>query len=364
MFKRSSLRELRMPVFLARLTIVAALISLLMTSALLAAPGEGSVELHDFQFGDGQRLAVLKLHYRTIGTPRCDSGGNVTNAVLLLHGTTGTADTMLAPGYEQALYSPGKPLDSSLYFIVIPDGIGAGGSSKPSDGLHAHFPRYGYNDQVRAQHDMLAALGIAHLKLVLGTSMGGMQTWLWGETYPRDVDALVAVASTPAAISGRNVMWRAMIANAIRNDPEWNGGDYPVDRPPHAWGLTALPLFAVMTENAEQLQKKGPTRAKAAAFVNKLAERVAKIDANDFLYIFESSADYDPASRLGDITKPMLTINFADDLLNPPEFLDLPDTANFTKVMLPGGYGHQTLTHPDLWALALVRFLASVPAWN
>ena len=247
---------------------------------------------------------------------------------------------------------------------MIPDGIGVGGSTKPSDGLHVRFPRYGYNDQVRAQHDMLAALGITHLKLVLGTSMGGMQTWLWGETYPQDVDALVAIASTPAAISGRNMMWRAMIAGAIRNDRDWHGGDYPVDRPPHDWGLTAFPLFAVMTENAEQLQKKGPTRAKATALVSDLADRAAKIDANDFLYVFESSADYDPAPRLGAITTPMLTINFADDLLNPPEFLDLPTAANFTRIMLQGGYGHQTLTHPDLWAPTLARFLAKVPAWN
>ena len=285
--------------------------------------------------------------------------------MLLLHGTTGTADTMLAPGYEQALYDPDKPLDSRRWFIVIPDGIGAGGSSKPSDGLHAHFPRYGYNDQVRAQHEMLAAMGATHLKLVLGTSMGGMQTWLWGETYPADVDALAAIASTPAAISGRNMVWRAMIADAIRADPDWRGGDYPPDKRPHAWGLTALPLFAVMTENAEQLEKKGPTRATATALAQDLAGRAAKIDANDYLYTFQSSIDYDPAPRLAAITKPMLTINFADDLLNPPELLRLPDAANFTKVMLPGGagsYGHQTLAHPELWAPALTRFLAGLPS--
>ncbi len=347
-----------------RTLIAAALIGLSIIRASAAAPGEGSVELRNFQFDDGETLAVMKLHYRTLGTPVRDNAGQIINAVLLLHGTTGSADTMLASSYEQALYSSGKPLDARRCFIVIPDGIGAGGSSKPSDRLHAHFPHYGYNDQVRAQHDMLAAIGITHLKLVLGTSMGGMQTWLWGEAYPRDVDALAAIASTPAAISGRNMMWRAMIADAIRNDPDWHGGDYPPEKPPHAWKSMALPLFAVMTENAEQLQKKGPTRLKATALVNDIADRGAKIDANDFLYIFESSADYDPSPRLATIEKPMLTINFADDLLNPPELLGLPGAPNLTKVMLPGGYGHQTLTHPDLWAPALMSFLDQVPAWR
>ena len=351
-----------MPTTWLRPLIAAVLIALRAAYASAAEPSEGSVDLHDFHFADGERMAALHLHYRTLGTPRRDGAGRVTNAVLLLHGTTGTANTMLAPAYEQALYSPGKPLDSQRWFIVIPDGIGAGGSSKPSDGPHARFPHYGYNDQVRAQHDMLAAIGITHLRLVLGTSMGGMQTWLWGEAYPQDVDALAAVASTPAAISGRNMVWRAMIVEAIRDDPDWHGGDYSADKPPHAWGLTALPLFAIMTENAEQLQKKGPTRANATALVQELAGRATKIDANDYLYLFQSSADYDPAPRLSAITKPMLTINFADDLLNPPELLGLPDAANFTKVMLPGGagsYGHQTLTHPELWAPALARFLAA-----
>ncbi len=352
---------------LIQVFLVAVLLAAGAARARAASAGAGSVELHAFRFNDGEQLASLTLHYRTMGTPRRNGAGQVTNAVLLLHGTTGTAETMLAPAFEQALYGSGKPLDADRSFIVIPDGIGAGGSSKPSDGLHAHFPRYGYHDQVRAQHDMLAAMGITHLKLVLGTSMGGMQTWLWGETYPQDMDALVAIAATPAALNGRNAMWRLMIADAIRNDPDWHGGDYTADRPPRAWARTALPLFAVMTENPEQLQKKAPSRRDAAALVRSLSERVANVDANDFLYVFESSADYDPAARVDAVAKPMLTINFADDLLNPPELLDLPDAPNYTKVMLPAGaasYGHQTLTHPDLWAPALVHFLAQVPAWR
>ncbi len=349
----------------ARIVLATALLAATGARAAPPTPGEGTVELRDVRFADGDTMAALRLHYRTLGTPVRDGAGRITNAVLLLHGTTGTADTMLAPAFVDALYAPGRPLDATRNFIVIPDGIGAGGSSKPSDGLRARFPRYGYNDQVRAQHDLLAAIGVTHLRLVLGTSMGGMQTWLWGETYPADMDALVAVASTPAAITGRNMMWRAMISDAIRADPDWHDGDYAPDKPPRAWGRVVLPLFAVMTENATQLQKKGASRTEAVALVHQLEARAAALDATDFLRSFESSADYDPAPRLGAIIRPMLTINFADDLLNPPEFLGLPDAPNFTKVMLAAGsasYGHQTLTHPEIWGPVLARFLAGVPA--
>lgn len=343
---------------------LAALLTLGLGEARAGSVGEGVVALKNFRFGDGSQLATLNLHYRTLGTAVRDSTGHITNAVLLLHGTTGTADTMLAAPFRDALYGVGKSLDAERLFIVIPDGIGAGGSSKPSDGLRARFPHYGYKDQVRAQRAMLMDMGIEHLKLVLGTSMGGMQTVLWGETYPRDVDALVAIACTPAAISGRNMMWRAMIMDAIRNDPDWRGGDYPVDKPPRAWGLSALPLFRLMTGNVEELQKQGATRAKAIALVHEAAARAAKIDANDFLYTYDSSADYDPAPQLGAITKPMLAINFADDLLNPPELLAWPDRSNVSKVLLPGGYGHQTLTHPDLWAPTLTKFLSTLSTWR
>ena len=334
-----------------------------------AAPllaGEGSIVEQDFRFADGEGLPTLKLHYRTLGVARRDPAGKITNAVLMLHGTTGSAETFLAPGFADALYGPGQPLDTTKYFLVIPDGIGAGGSSKPSDGLHARFPHYGYVDQVRAQHDLTSALGIQHLKLVIGTSMGGMQTWLWGETYPDAADAYVAVASTPAAISGRNKMWREMIAQSIRLDPDWREGDYPADKPPTVWARTALPLFAIMTDNAEQLQAKAPTGPAAATFVKDVAARGRAIDANDYLYTFESSRDYDPAPRLKAIVKPLLTINFADDLLNPPGLLRVPPAQNITAVMLSGGtnsYGHQTLSHAALWAPALSAFLGTLPGF-
>ncbi len=331
------------------------------------APASGTVTLANFAFADGETLPALNLHYLTLGTPTRDPAGHITNAVLLLHGTTGSAAQFTEHGFTDALYGQGQPLDTSKVFLVIADGIGAGSSSKPSDGLHAHFPRYGYRDQVRAAHDMLERIGVTHLRLVLGTSMGGMQTWLWGETYPQSSDALVAVASTPAPISGRNMMWRQMVSQAIRHDPDWHGGDYPKDAPPRAWTRTAMPLFTIMTGNAEQLQKEAPTRAKAISLVDEIEARGRTSDTNDMLYTFESSADYDPAPQLGAITAPFLTINFADDLLNPPDLLNLPHAPNVTAAMLPGGpdsYGHQTLRHAARWAPALQAFLDRLPGWR
>jgi homoserine O-acetyltransferase len=300
-------------------------------------PNDAFVDLHDFVFGDGETLASLKLHYLTFGKPRRDANGAITNAVLLLHGTAGSATDLVQAGFFDSLYGAGEPLDLSRYFLVIPDAIGAGDSSKPSDGLHAHFPHYGYKDQVRADHQMLEQIGIKHLTLVLGTSMGGMQTWLWGEMFPNGMDCLVALASTPAAISGRNMIWREMVSQAIRDDPAWKNGDYPKDSPPRNWINAVIPLSAIMTGSAEQLQKHGPTRKTAVALVENLEASGKSYDANDMLYSFESSADYDPAPNLHMINKPMLTINFADDLTNPPQFLNLPTAANYTAVMIPGG---------------------------
>ena len=327
-------------------------------------PNDAFVELHDFVFGNGETLASLKLHYLTLGTPRHDASGAIANGVLLLHGTAGSAADLAQAAFFEALYGAGEPLDLGRYFLVIPDAIGAGDSSKPSDGLRTHFPRYGYKDQVRAQHLLLEKIGIKHLKLVLGTSMGGMQTWLWGEMFPNDMDCLVAIASTPAAISGRNMIWREMISQAIRSDPAWKNGGYPKDSPPKNWIKAVIPLSAIMTGSAQQFQKQAPTREAAIDLVDKLEAEGEAYDANDMLYAFESSADYDPAPKLNAITKPMLTINFADDLTNPPEHLHLPTASNYTEVMIPAGpasYGHMNLKHPAVWASALGSFLQRFP---
>src|ERR1700677_2818724 len=322
------------------------------------------VELHDFVFGNGETLGSLKLHYLTLGAPRRDASGAIDNGILLLHGTAGSAADLVQAAFFDAPYGAGEPLDLSRYFLVIPDAIGAGGSSKPSDGLQAHFPHYGYKDQVRAQRLLLEKIDIRHLKLVLGTSMGGMQTWLWGEMFPNDMDCLVAIASTPAAISGRNMIWREMISQAIRSDPAWKNGNYPKDSPPKNWIKAVIPLSAIMTGSAGQFQKQAPTRETARDLVEKLEASGEAYDANDMLYAFESSADYDPAPNLNVINKPMLTINFDDDLTNPLQFLNLPTASNYAAVVIPAGpdsYGHMTLGHPTVWASALQSFLQRLP---
>ena len=326
---------------------------------------EGNFNLHDVRFNNGETIDLLRLHYTTLGEARRDAAGRIVNAAVLLHGTSGTGKNFLAPGIAGNLFGPGQPLDVSRYYIVLPDGIGAGGSTKPSDGLHARFPHYGYIDQVEMQYRLVTeGLGIAHPRLVLGTSMGCMHTWLWGERHPDAMDMLVALGCMPIAISGRNMLWREVLIRAIRDDPDWHGGEYDPEKPPMRWLATAMPLSAIMTGNAERLQLAAPTRADAVALFDRLAIGGPERDANDFLYSFESSYDYDPAPDLEKITASLLAINFADDLINPPE-LGVMDPAmrrvrDGRYVLIPPGktYGHQTLAHADVWAPYLAEFLA------
>lgn len=327
---------------------------------------DGDYVAHDFHFADGSALPDLRLHYATLGTPRRDAAGRITNAVMLLHGTTGTGRQFLAPNVAAGLFGPGKPLDASRFFVILPDGIGAGGSSKPSDGLKARFPHYGYGDQVEAQRALAAdGLGVKHLALVLGTSMGGMQAWLWAERHPDMMDGTVAIAATPAPVVGRNMMWRDMVIDAIKADPGFHGGDY--DAEPQQWHAI-LPVFTIMTNDARHLQAEAPTRADAVALDAKLVAAGARIDADDYLYSFESSRDYDPSGQLDRISAPLLAINFGDDLLNPAE-LGLTEAAmahvkGGTAVLIPAGpntYGHQTLGHPEVWGAALARFMEALP---
>ena len=331
------------------------------------AATDGDVVVRDFRFADGSVLPELRLHYEALGTPRRDSSGAITNAVMLLHGTTGTGRQFLAPADVRDLYGPGKPLDASRFFLILPDGIGAGGSSKPSDGLKARFPHYGYGDQVEAQRRLLEeGLGVHHLALLLGTSMGGMQAWLWAERHPDMMDGTVTIAATPAPVAGRNMMWRDMVTGAIRSDPEFHGGDYPAQ--PQRW-RAVLPLFTIMTGDARHLQSEGATRDAVTALDAKLVEAGARIDADDYLYSFESSRDYDPSGQLDRIDKPLLAVNFGDDLLNPAE-LGLTEAAmthvKGGKALLvaagPDTFGHQTLGHPEVWGPALADFMARLPS--
>jgi homoserine O-acetyltransferase len=327
------------------------------------APLEGDVVLEDFAFRSGERLPELRVHYRTVGTPRRDAAGAVTNAVLVLHGTTGSGAQFIRPEFAGELFGPGQPLDAARYYVILPDGIGHGRSSKPSDGLRARFPRYGYLDMIEAQRRLLVdGLGVAHLRLVMGTSMGGMHTWLWGQRFPDMMDALLPLASLPAQISGRNRVWRRLVADAIRNDPAWRGGAY--ERQPPSL-RTAAEMLWLMGSNPALRQQEAPTRAKADAAIDAYVARyVESGDANDVLYAVEASSDYDPAPGLERIRAPLLAINTADDLINPPELgileREVKRVPRGRAVVLPASdrtRGHGSHTMAALWKERLAALL-------
>jgi homoserine O-acetyltransferase len=325
---------------------------------------EGDFTLRDFRFRSGETLPALRMHYRTFGSPQRDAQGHVNNAVLILHGTTGSGGQFLRPEFAGELFGPGQLLDALRYYVVVPDNIGHGKSSKPSDGLRAGFPKYGYHDMITAQHRMLTeGLRVDHLRLVIGTSMGGMHAWLWGETYPEFMDAVMPLACLPTQISGRNRAWRRLVIDAIRNDPQWQGGNYE-SQPP---GLrSALAMIFVMSSNPVLRQNEAPTLADADDVLDRyLAQRLRDADANDILYAFEASRDYDPAPNLDKITAPVLAINFADDLINPPELgileREIKRVARGRAIVLPLSdrtQGHGTHTLPALWKNYLTELLA------
>jgi homoserine O-acetyltransferase len=328
-------------------------------------PVQGDYTAHDFVFSSGERLPDLRLHYRTLGTPQRDAQGTVRNAVLILHGTGGTGAQFIRPEFAGALFGPGQILDARRYFIVLPDGIGHGQSSKPSDGLHATFPRYGYVDMVEAQYRLLTAgLGINHLRLVMGTSMGGMQTWLWGERHPDFADALMPLASLPTQISGRNRVWRRVIIDAIRSDPDWRGGNY-ASQPPSLH--TAAEMLYFMSSNPPLRQQQMPTLAKSDAALDAAVESLSRSsDANDVLYQFEASRDYDPGPDLEKIRAPLIAVNSADDLINPPELAILENeikrVPNGRAVVVPLGpdtRGHGTHTIAAVWKQYLEQLLGA-----
>ena len=331
------------------------------SSRLLPAPGDAV--LRDFRFASGETLPELKLHYVTLGRKLDDGRGRTMNAVLVLHGTGGSSAQFLGPRFAGVLFGPGQPLDASRTFIVIPDSVGHGASSKPSDGLKAKFPRYTYDDMVNAQHRLLTeSLGVSHLRLVIGTSMGGMQTWVWGETYPDFMDALMPLASLPTAIAGRNRIWRKMAMDLIREDPDWKGGEYAA-QPRGLRG--ALALMLVLSGSPHEWMRQAPDRAAADAAVEAfLADRLAKTDANDLLFALDASRDYDPSPRLEKIQAPLLALNFADDAINPPELglleKGVARVKNGQAVVFPLSektHGHQTHTWADLWKTYLNELL-------
>jgi homoserine O-acetyltransferase/O-succinyltransferase len=286
--------------------------------APLPEPAEGEFSLNKFQFSSGAMLPSLRIHYRTLGHPRRDERGQVSNAVLILHGTGSSGARFMDAEFATELFGPGQPLDISRYFVVLPDSIGHGQSSKPSDGAHAGFPRFGYRDMVAAQYRLLTqALQVDHLRLILGISMGGMHTWLWGEIYPDFMDALLPMVCLPAQICARNRVWRRIVSDAIRNDPEWHGGEYR-RQPPSL--RTAAQMRFLMGSNPLQRLQDMPTVALSDAVLDAaVSTALQQDDANDTLYQIEASWDYDPGPDLDKIRAPLLALNWADDLVNPPE---------------------------------------------
>jgi homoserine O-acetyltransferase len=329
-----------------------------------AAATEGDFVAHNFQFHSGESLPELRLHYTTFGKPVRDAAGHTTNAVLILHGTGGTGQQFLQPQFAGVLFGPGQLLDAARYFIILPDGIGHGKSSKPSDSMHAHFPQYDYDDMVAAHYRLLKeGLGVNHLRLVMGTSMGCMHSFVWGETYPDFMDALMPLACMPVEIAGRNRVWRKMVMDAIREDPEWKGGEYQQE--PKQALRTALDFLLIAGSAPIPMQKALATRDAADKYLDDyFRTRFSALDANDLLYQVNASRNYDPSEQLGKIKAPVMFINSGDDFINPPELgiaaREIKKVQNAKFVLIPASeqtHGHGTHTWADLWKQYLAELL-------
>jgi homoserine O-acetyltransferase/O-succinyltransferase len=323
---------------------------------------EGDWSVPDFTFQSGEKLADLRLHYITLGSPERDAAGHVRNAVLILHGTGGIGRNFLSAEFGGELFGKGQPLDATRYYIILPDAIGTGKSSKPSDGLRMKFPHYRYDDMVCAQYLLVRdGLKVDHLRLVMGTSQGGMHTWLWGVTYPNFMDALMPMASAPIEIAGRNRMTRIMAIQAIKNDPDWKNGEYATQ--PRGL-IAARNIRSIMTGSALQLQKENPTPDKADAAVEAMGKAALQGDANDTIYQYEASTDYNPSPLLEKIQAPLFAINSADDEINPPELGILEREIKRVKqgryILIPLSNetrGHQTYNLAVVWKNHLLELL-------
>ena len=338
----------------------------LLLVAALAQGDTGSYVLRDFRFASGETLAEVRLHYRTLGHPRRDAAGVVRNAVLILHGTGGSGSQFLSPLFAGELSGAGQPLDTATHYLILPDNIGHGHSSKPSDGLRARFPHYAYEDMVAAQYRLVTeGLHVTHLLLVMGTSMGCMHSWMWGERHPDFMDGLVPLACLPTQVAGRNRMWRKLILDDITTDPDWKNGDY-TSQPR---GLRAAVELLFIAGSAPLVQQRvGPTRDSADAYIARWVDaRLAQTDANDLLYQVAASRDYDPSGALERITVPVLAINSADDFINPPEIglmeRLMPRVKAGRYVLLPTSErtrGHGTHTAAAAWKEYFAPFVAGL----
>jgi homoserine O-acetyltransferase/O-succinyltransferase len=325
---------------------------------------DGNYVIKNFHFGSGESIPELKLHYLTLGKPHRDAAGHTDNAILLLHGTGGNAHSLLNPVFSDVLFGPGQPFDITKFYIILPDDIGHGQSSKPFDGLHMHFPQYDYDDMVASQHTMLVdGLHVDHLRLILGTSMGCMQSFVWGETYPTFTDALAPFACLPVELAGRNRLWRYMAMQMIRDDPAWQNGDYTTEPVEGLRGANDLIIIAGSAPL--YMQKQFPTRAAAEAYADRtLNATIANTDANNFLYYVNASRNYNPEPKLATITAPVLWINSADDFINPPELgiaqklVGKMPHAKFILIPISDATrGHGTHTQAAIWKDYLITFL-------
>jgi homoserine O-acetyltransferase/O-succinyltransferase len=353
----------------SRLILAALLASAACNAQTSQAPHQWPIEsgtytIKDFHFGTGETLPELKLHYLTLGQRHTDAAGHTDNAVLLLHGTGGSAHSLLNPVFSDVLFGPGQPLDIRKYYIILPDDIGHGESSKPSDGLRMHFPHYDYDDMVASQHTMLVdGLHVDHLRLILGTSMGCMQSFVWGETYPQFSDALAPFACLPVELAGRNRLWRYMAIQVIRNDPAWKNGDYTTEPVEGLRGASGLIIIAGSAPL--QMQKNFPTRTLAERYADRALDAlIASTDANDLLYYVDASRNYNPEPKLDTITAPVLWINSADDFINPPELgiaqkmvTRMPHAKFILIPISDATRGHGTHTQAAVWKDYLVEFL-------
>jgi len=351
---------------MVRSLIVLGAFVLAIASAAAHERKEGDYVARDFKFRSGETMAELRLHYTTLGSPKRDADGRVTNAVMILHGTGGSGQQFFRPQFADVLFAKGGLLDPAKYFIILPDGIGHGKSSKPSDGLRMAFPRYDYDDMVAAQHALLTkGLGVDRLQLIMGTSMGCMHAFVWGETYPDFAKAMMPLACLPVEIAGRNRMWRKMTLDAITLDPDWMGGAYSAQ--PQRGLRTAVSLLVIAGSAPIQMQKSYPTREAADKYVEQtMAERIAELDANDLLYQVAASRTYNPSPKLEAIKAQVMWINSADDFINPPELSIAEREARRidrgTFVLLPASEatrGHGSHTWAALWQDYLAALLAA-----
>ncbi len=330
----------------------------------VAKPAEGDFVAHNFHFRSGEVLPDLKLHYATYGEAVTDPSGRVTNAVIILHGTTGSGRQFVRPSFAGVLFGPGQLLDTNRYFVILPDSVGHGHSSKPSDGMHMRFPHYDYDDMVEAQHLLLTeGLKVNHLRLVMGTSMGCMHSWVWAEMYPDFMDAVMPLACLPVQIAGRNRTARKMIMDSIRSDPAWMGGEYK--EPPQLGMRGAINVFMFLVSSPLEWQKEFPTRDQADAFEETfMANEMKSLEPNDTLYAFDASRDYDPSSKLDQIKAQVMFINSADDQVNPPELgiaeREIKKVKYGKFVLLPitdQTRGHGTHTLAAVWKQYLAELL-------